>query len=133
MPGGGIALRARPMSDVPRSATTFHHQTAPMLDMCPRCRRRVFLLKPVPEVLAHGHENLKDPLLSPVYGDMKGFSARPSSPAERAICLLSNTVRVHRPKPFRQAGIEAVWQVPTKDHPHAHSILADDKPRPKPI
>jgi acetyl esterase/lipase len=56
---------------------------------------------------ASGHD-LKDPLLSPVYGDMHGFPPAILTTGTRDL-LLSNTVRVHRK--LREAGIEAVLQV----------------------
>jgi len=56
---------------------------------------------------AAGHD-LKDPLLSPVYGDMHGFPPAILTTGTRDL-LLSNTVRVHRK--LRQAGVEAVLQV----------------------
>jgi acetyl esterase/lipase len=56
---------------------------------------------------ANGHD-LKDPLLSPVYGDMHGFPPTILTTGTRDL-LLSNTVRVHRK--LRQAGVEAVLQV----------------------
>jgi monoterpene epsilon-lactone hydrolase len=56
---------------------------------------------------AGGHD-LKDPLLSPVYGDMRGFPPAILTTGTRDL-LLSNTVRVHRK--LRQAGVEAALQV----------------------
>jgi epsilon-lactone hydrolase len=56
---------------------------------------------------ANGHD-LKDPLLSPIYGDMHGFPPAILTTGTRDL-LLSNTVRVHRK--LRQAGVEAVLQV----------------------
>jgi monoterpene epsilon-lactone hydrolase len=56
---------------------------------------------------ADGHD-LKDPLLSPVYGDMHGFPPAILTTGTRDL-LLSNTVRVHRK--LREAGVEAVLQV----------------------
>jgi acetyl esterase/lipase len=56
---------------------------------------------------AAGHD-LKDPLLSPVYGDMHGFPPAILTTGTRDL-LLSNTVRVHRK--LREAGVEAVLQV----------------------
>lgn len=56
---------------------------------------------------AHGHD-MKDPLLSPVYGDMHGFPPTILTTGTRDL-LLSNTVRVHRK--LRQAGVEASLQV----------------------
>lgn len=56
---------------------------------------------------ANGHE-LKDPMLSPVYGDMHGFPPTILTTGTRDL-LLSNTVRVHRK--LRQAGVEAELHV----------------------
>ena len=56
---------------------------------------------------ANGHD-LKDPLLSPVYGDMHGFPPAILTTGTRDL-LLSNTVRVHRK--LRQAGVEAELHV----------------------
>ena len=53
---------------------------------------------------ANGRD-LKDPLLSPVYGDMAGFPPTILTSGTRDL-LLSNTVRVHRK--LRQAGVEAL-------------------------
>ncbi len=59
------------------------------------------------EYYAHGHD-LKDPLLSPIYGDMHGLPPAILSTGTRDL-LLSNTVRVHRK--LREAGVEAELQV----------------------
>lgn len=59
------------------------------------------------EFYAHGHD-LKDPYLSPIYGDFKGFPPAMLTTGTRDL-LLSSTVRVHRK--LRQAGVEAVLQV----------------------
>lgn len=56
---------------------------------------------------ANGHD-LKDPLLSPVYGDFDDFPPTILTSGTRDL-FLSNTVRVHRK--LRQAGVEAVLQV----------------------
>ena len=56
---------------------------------------------------ANGHD-LKDPLLSPVYGDMHGFPPAILTTGTRDL-LLSNTVRVHRK--LRDAGVEAELEV----------------------
>jgi acetyl esterase/lipase len=56
---------------------------------------------------ANGHD-LKDPLLSPVYGDMHGFPPTILTTGTRDL-LLSNTVRVHRK--LREAGVDASLQV----------------------
>ena len=59
------------------------------------------------KVYANGHD-LRDPLLSPIYGDMHGFPPAILTSGTRDL-LLSNTVRVHRK--LREAGVEAVLQV----------------------
>jgi epsilon-lactone hydrolase len=59
------------------------------------------------EYYAHGHD-LKDPLLSPVYGDFTGFPPTILTTGTRDL-LLSSTVRVHRK--LRQAGVEALLNV----------------------
>jgi acetyl esterase/lipase len=58
-------------------------------------------------VYAHGHD-LKDPLLSPIYGDMHGFPPAILTTGTRDL-LLSNTVRVHRK--LREAGVDAQLEV----------------------
>jgi len=59
------------------------------------------------KLYANGHD-LKDPQLSPVYGDMHGFPPTILTSGTRDL-FLSNTVRVHRK--MRQAGVEAQLQV----------------------
>ena len=56
---------------------------------------------------ANGHD-LKDPLISPVYGDFQGFPPAILTSGTRDL-YLSNTVRVHRK--MRAAGVEAVLQL----------------------
>jgi epsilon-lactone hydrolase len=56
---------------------------------------------------ANGRD-LKDPLLSPIYGDVHGFPPTILTTGTRDL-LLSNTVRMHRK--LRSAGVEAVLQV----------------------
>jgi monoterpene epsilon-lactone hydrolase len=56
---------------------------------------------------ANGHD-MRDPMLSPVYGDMQGFPPTILTTGTRDL-LLSNTVRVHRK--LRQAGVEAALHV----------------------
>jgi epsilon-lactone hydrolase len=56
---------------------------------------------------ANGHD-MRDPMLSPVYGDMHGFPPTILTTGTRDL-LLSNTVRVHRK--LRQAGVEAALHV----------------------
>ena len=56
---------------------------------------------------AAGHD-LKDPLLSPVYGDFSGFPPAILTSGTRDL-YLSNTVRVHRK--LRAAGVDAILQL----------------------
>jgi monoterpene epsilon-lactone hydrolase len=75
---------------------------------------------------AHGHD-LKDPLLSPVYGDMHGFPPAILTTGTRDL-LLSNTVRVHRK--LREAGVEASLQV-YEGVAHAEYMRDDTAPETK--
>jgi acetyl esterase/lipase len=59
------------------------------------------------KLYANGHD-LKDPMLSPIYGDFHGFPPAILTTGTRDL-FLSNTVRAHRK--LRQAGVEAVLQV----------------------
>ena len=108
-----------PMSDVTKVGDTFY--TNAMLDNV--------LVSPNgfcddgARVYANGHD-MKDPLLSPVYGDMKGFPPTILTSGTRDL-LLSNTVRVHRK--LRQAGVEATLQV-YEGMSHAHYIRDDTAP-----
>ena len=72
---------------------------------------------------ANGHD-LKDPLLSPVYGDMHGFPPTLLTTGTRDL-LLSNTVRVHRK--LRQAGVEADLHV-YEGQSHAHYMRSSTAP-----
>ncbi|MBV8361415.1 MAG: alpha/beta hydrolase [Deltaproteobacteria bacterium] len=56
---------------------------------------------------ANGHD-LKDPMLSPVYGDFQGFPPTILTSGTRDL-FLSNTVRVHRK--MRAAGVDAELEV----------------------
>jgi epsilon-lactone hydrolase len=75
---------------------------------------------------ANGHD-LKDPLLSPVYGDMHGFPPTILTTGTRDL-LLSNTVRVHRK--LREAGVEASLQV-YEGQSHAGYMRDDTAPESK--
>jgi epsilon-lactone hydrolase len=103
LPLPGAIAPGTPMSDVTKVGDTF--VTNAMLDNV--------LVSPDgfcdagTKVYANGHD-LRDPLLSPVYGDMHGFPPTILTSGTRDL-LLSNTVRVHRK--LRQAGIEAILQV----------------------
>ncbi len=77
-------------------------------------------------VYAKGHD-LKDPLISPVYGDMHGFPPTILTTGTRDL-LLSNTVRVHRN--LRRAGVEATLQV-YEGQSHAQYEFDDRLPESK--
>ena len=68
---------------------------------------------------ANGRD-LKDPLLSPIYGDVHGFPPAILTSGTRDL-YLSNTVRMHRK--LRAAGVEAVLQV-WEGQSHVH-YMAD--------
>src|ERR1700720_4662545 len=99
----GAIAPGTPMSDVTKSGDSFY--TNEMVDNVLVSRNGFCDAGTV--VYAHGHD-LKDPLLSPVYGDMHGFPPAILTTGTRDL-LLSNTVRVHRK--LREAGVEAVLQV----------------------
>jgi acetyl esterase/lipase len=122
LPLPGAIAPGTPMSDVTKVGDTF--VTNAMLDNV--------LVSPdgfcdaATKVYANGHD-LKDPLLSPVYGDMKGFPPTILTSGTRDL-LLSNTVRVHRK--LRQAGVEAMLQV-FEGQSHAHYYRDDTAPETK--
>ena len=103
LPLPGAIAPGTPMADLTETGDTFH--TNAMVDNVliargASCDARARLY-------ANGHD-LKDPLLSPVYGDMRGFPPTMLLSGTRDL-LLSNTVRVHRK--LRQAGVESVLEV----------------------
>jgi acetyl esterase/lipase len=103
LPLPGAIASGTPMSDLTGRGDSF--VTNAMLDNVlvaygVSCDKRAALY-------AAGHD-LKDPLLSPVYGDMHGFPPAILTTGTRDL-LLSNTVRVHRK--LREAGVEAVLEV----------------------
>jgi monoterpene epsilon-lactone hydrolase len=118
----GAIAPGTPMSDVTKVGDTF--VTNAMLDNV--------LVSPDgfcdagTKVYAAGHD-LKDPLLSPVYGDMQGFPPTILTSGTRDL-LLSNTVRVHRK--LRQAGVEAALQV-FEGQSHAQYYRDDTSPEAK--
>ncbi|TLU74394.1 alpha/beta hydrolase fold domain-containing protein [Lichenicoccus roseus] len=77
-------------------------------------------------VYAKGHD-LKDPLISPVYGDMHGFPPTILTTGTRDL-LLSNTVRVHRA--LRRAGVDADLNV-FEGQSHAQYQFDDRLPETK--
>jgi acetyl esterase/lipase len=124
LPMPGAIASGTPMSDVTKVGDTF--QTNAMVDNV--------LVSPDgfcdagAIVYANGHD-MKDPLISPVYGDMHGFPPTILTSGTRDL-LLSNTVRVHRK--LRQAGIEAALQV-YEGMAHAHYIRDDTAPETKEV
>ena len=103
LPLPGAIASGTPMADLTGRGDSF--STNAMLDNVlvaygASCDKRAALY-------ANGHD-LKDPMLSPIYGDMRGFPPAILTTGTRDL-LLSNTVRVHRK--LRQAGVEAVLQV----------------------
>jgi monoterpene epsilon-lactone hydrolase len=108
-----------PMSDVTKAGDTF--QTNELVDNV--LVSRDGFCDAGAKVYAAGHD-MKDPLLSPVYGDMNGFPPAILTSGTRDL-LLSNTVRVHRK--LRQAGVEAVLQV-YEGQSHAHYLRDDTAP-----
>ncbi len=77
---------------------------------------------------ANGHD-LKDPLLSPVYGDFSNFPPAILTTGTRDL-LLSDTVRVHRK--LRAAGAEAQLQV-FEAMSHAQYLRDDNSPETREI
>lgn len=71
-----------------------------------------------------GDADLRDPLLSPVYGDFRGFPPTVLVSGTRDL-LLSNTVRVHRK--LREAGVAAELHV-YEGQSHADYLAAPDSP-----
>ena len=75
---------------------------------------------------ANGHD-LKDPMLSPVYGDLQGFPPTILTTGTRDL-FLSNTVRVHRK--LREAGVVADLIV-FEGLSHAQYLFDPDAPESK--
>lgn len=102
-----------PMSDLTGAGDSFH--TNAMLDNvlvgpgggCDQCAA----------LYLDGHDP-RDPMVSPVYGDLQGFPPAILTTGTRDL-LLSSTVRVHRK--LRQAGVEASLQV-FEGQSHAHYL-----------
>jgi epsilon-lactone hydrolase len=122
LPVPGAIAPGTPMSDVTKVGDTFY--TNALIDNV--------LVSPdgycdaAAKEYAAGHD-LKDPFLSPVYGDMSGFPPTILTSGTRDL-LLSNTVRVHRK--LRQAGVEASLQV-FEGQSHAHYLRDDSAPETK--
>jgi acetyl esterase/lipase len=119
VPMPGAIASGTPMSDVTKTGDTFY--TNELVDNVLVSRDGFCDAGTV--VYANGRD-LKDPLLSPVYGDMHGFPPTILTSGTRDL-LLSNTVRVHRK--LRQAGVEAALQV-YEGQSHAHYLRDDTAP-----
>jgi len=78
------------------------------------------------KVYANGHD-LKDPMLSPIYGDLRGFPPTILTTGTRDL-FLSNTVRVHRK--LRQAGVVSDLHV-FEGMSHAQYLFSADAPESK--
>ena len=98
LPLPGAIAPGTPMSDLTGTGDSF--QTNFMIDNVLVGEGRCDAMA---RLYANGHD-LKDPMLSPVYGDMHGFPPTILTTGTRDL-LLSNTVRVHRK--LRQAGVDA--------------------------
>ncbi len=102
LPLPGAIAPGTPMSDLTGTGDSF--QTNFMVDNVLVGEGRCDAMA---RLYANGHD-VKDPMLSPVYGDMHGFPATILTTGTRDL-LLSNTVRVHRK--LRQAGVDAELHV----------------------
>ena len=103
LPMPGAIAPGTPMSDLTKVGDSFY--TNEKVDNVLVSRNG--FCQAAANVYAHGHD-LKDPLLSPVYGDMHGFPPAILTTGTRDL-LLSNTVRVHQK--LQQSGVEAQLEV----------------------
>ncbi|MFL5154926.1 MAG: alpha/beta hydrolase [Microvirga sp.] len=124
VPMPGAIASGTPMSDVTKAGDTFY--TNEMIDNV--LVSRDGFCDAGTKVYAAGRD-LKDPLLSPVYGDMAGFPPTILTSGTRDL-LLSNTVRVHRK--LRQAGVDSILQV-YEGQSHAHYLRDDTAPETKEV
>ena len=103
LPLPGAIASGTPMSDSTKTGDTFY--TNAMLDNVLVSTEG--FCDAAAGFYANGHD-LKDPLISPIYGDMSGFPPTILTSGTRDL-LLSNTVRVHRK--LRNLGIDSFLQV----------------------
>ncbi len=111
LPLPGAIAPGTPMSDLTNAGNSFHTNAGidnVLVGPGVSCDKRA--------ALYIAGRDPKDPLLSPVYGDMRGFPPTILTTGTRDL-LLSSTVRVHRK--LRQAGVEAALQV-YEGQSHAH-------------
>ena len=122
LPVPGAIAPGTPMSDVTKTGDSFY--TNEKVDNILVSRDGFCDAATV--IYANGHD-LKDPLLSPVYGDMHGFPPAILTTGTRDL-LLSNTVRVHRE--LRRAGVAAELTV-FEGQSHAQYQFDDRVPETK--
>jgi len=122
IPVPGAIAPGTPMSDVTGVGDTFH--TNELVDNVLVSRDGI--CQAAAQYYAAGHD-MKDPLISPIYGDMAGFPPTILTSGTRDL-LLSNTVRVHRK--LRQAGVEAYLQI-FDGQSHAQYQFDDSAPETK--
>ena len=122
LPMPGAISSGTPMSDVTKVGDTFY--TNELVDNV--LVSRDGFCDAGTKVYAAGHD-LKDPLISPVYGDYAGFAPTILTSGTRDL-LLSNTVRVHRK--LRDAGVESFLQV-FEGQSHAHYLRDANAPETK--
>ncbi len=122
LPMPGAIAPGTPMSDVTKTGDSFY--TNEKVDNILVSRDGFCDAGTV--IYAKGHD-LKDPLLSPVYGDMHGFPPAILTTGTRDL-LLSNTVRVHRA--LLRAGVEAELEV-FEGESHAQYQFDDRLPETK--
>lgn len=122
LPVPGAIAPGTPMSDVTKTGDSFY--TNEKIDNILVSRDGFCDAGTV--IYANGHD-LKDPLLSPVYGDMHGFPPAILTTGTRDL-LLSNTVRVHRE--LRRAGVAAELTV-FEGQSHAQYQFDDRVPETK--
>ncbi len=111
-----------PMADVTKTGDSFH--TNEMVDNV--LVSTTGFCDAAASFYANGHD-MKDPLLSPIYGDMNNFPPTILTTGTRDL-LLSNTVRTHRK--LRDAGVEAFLQV-FEGQAHAEFYRDDTAPESK--
>ncbi len=122
IPAPGALASGTPMSDATKTGDSFY--TNEKVDNILVSRDGFCDAATV--IYAKGHD-LKDPLISPVYGDMHGFPPTILTTGTRDL-LLSNTVRVHRN--LRRAAVEATLQV-YEGQSHAQYEFDDTLPESK--
>jgi acetyl esterase/lipase len=122
LPLPGAIAPGTPMSDATKTGDSFY--TNEKVDNVLVSRNGFCQAATI--IYAHGHD-LKDPLISPVYGDMHGFPPAILTTGTRDL-LLSNTVRVHRK--MLRSGDDAVLEV-FEGESHAQYQFDDRLPETK--